>query len=477
MRPRPVTPSEMRRLEENAQELGVSAAGLMQKAASALADAVAKSVRRHRASGAWFLCGHGNNGGDGLLAARIVAKRGIAVRVTMARPLRKSSPLARAQAASLPAGIIDVWQPSTRVRENPVIVDCLLGSGLVGPPRAPYDAIVRFLNRQRRPVVACDVPSGTGTPLSVRAGETVTFHAPKPGLESGAGRVIVAPIGIPRRAHEIGLGDLDAGYPRPRWDSHKGDNGRVLVVAGSIPYTGAPAYVGIGAYRSGADLVEVVTPSRVAATLRSQPGLIVHDAGPGERLKSEGVAVARRLLERAGALVIGPGLGRHPETAQAIQLILEAAAKAALPTVVDADALDALTPDLMARHPRLLLTPHHREFLELAGFAATRAGVTSFARRHGVTVVAKAAVTVVSNGHETRLCRRGHPTLTVGGTGDVLAGVAGELLAKGTQPFPAGCAATYLVKCAGEVAADLRSYGAMASDVAEAIPAILLRLP
>jgi NAD(P)H-hydrate epimerase len=156
---------------------------------------------------------------------------------------------------------------------------------------------------------------------------------------------------------------------------------------------------------------------------------------------------------------------------------LDAAADRDLPTVVDADGLDALDDAILARHgKRMVLTPHAKEFHDLAGRAATRSNVMTYAARHGVTVLRKSAVDVVSDGTSTRECRRGHPTLTVGGTGDVLAGVTGALLAKGAAPFDAACAASYLLKSAGEVAASLRSYGATASDVAEAIPAVLVRL-
>ena len=124
----------------------------------------------------------------------------------------------------------------------------------------------------------------------------------------------------------------------------------------------------------------------------------------------------------------------------------------------------------------MVLTPHAREFLDLTGTEANRANVMAYARRHRVTVLAKGPVAVVSDGATTRECHLGHPTLTVGGTGDVLAGATAALLAKGATPFAAACAASYLVKAAGELAASLRSFGASASDVAEAIPASLVRL-
>ncbi|MHB1262305.1 MAG: NAD(P)H-hydrate dehydratase [Thermoplasmatota archaeon] len=474
---------EARRLDLNATDLGVPVERLMANAGKALAKELARHAKRGH--DVLLLCGKGNNGGDGFAAAAELDAMGHKAWVVLAEPAsRIASHAARTHFARVAKDRVSVWRGHPRPEWSKVrtVADCLLGSGLSGPPREPYAKMVRWLDARRKggaTVVSCDVPSGWGTTLAVHPTATVALHRPQAGLsKANAGRLVVAPIGIPARAVDIGFGDLDAGYPQVRHDSHKGDNGLVLVVGGSAELAGAPHYVALGAYRSGADLVHVATPPAAAASMRAWgPDALVHEAGRGGRLTEAGLPAIERLMARCSALVIGPGLGRHPSTLSASRAVLAVAADLDLPTVVDADGLDAVDDTLLARHGRrMVLTPHAREFSDLAGRPATKANVVAYAKRHGVTVLRKSAVDVVTDGERTRECRLGHPTLTVGGTGDVLAGITAALLAKGGAPFDAACAASYLLKSAGEVAASFRSYGASATDVAEAIPAILVRL-
>lgn len=477
---------EARRLDLNCSELGIGVDQLMANAGRALAKAVEAQWRRFgKGRGIVFVCGKGNNGGDGLAAASLLLGRGLPVHVVLAQPPREiASAAARAQFQRLAPEACTVWsgRPGRAWAEANVLVDCLLGSGLSGAPREPYAAIIRALNarRSKARIVACDIPSGLGGPLQVHPHATVTFQAPKLGMTAAnSGALTVAPIGIPAAAHDAGLGDLDAAYRRPAWDSHKGDNGLIIVVGGSVPLVGAPHYVASAAYRTGADLVHLAVPTEAAAPVRNWgPQGIVHAVGRGSHLTVDALPTIESLLDRCTAAVVGPGLGRHQSTVAATRQVLDACAERDLPTVVDADGLDALDDALLRRHgARMVLTPHAREFLDLSGKAATRANVQAYARQHGVTVLRKSAVDIIAGPLQTRACRRGHPTLTVGGTGDVLAGTVATLLAKGANPFDAACAASYLVKSAGEVAASLRSYGATALDVADAIPSILLRLP
>jgi ADP-dependent NAD(P)H-hydrate dehydratase / NAD(P)H-hydrate epimerase len=469
---------EARRLDLNAEERGVPVADLMQRAGAALARIVRQRLRH--GEGATFFCGKGNNGADGLVAAARLIEGGTGVRVVLAEPPERMGPLARDALARLEPGSWQVWSGRPPRRDR-VLVDALLGAGLSGPPRPPYDAIVRHLRRAAKAgahVVACDVPTGLGTPLAVAPAETVTFHAPKAGMtRANSGAVTVAPIGIPRAAEqETGLGDLWLGYRVPRPDSHKGENGRVLLVAGCLPYTGAPHYAALGAYRSGADLVHAVVPGGAAAAVRAYgPHPIVHAEGQGDHLA--GTEQALRLLDRVDTLAIGCGLGPHPATRRAAAGLIGAAGLAGRSIVVDADGLDALTPELLRAHgARMVLTPHAREFQDLAGREATPREVAAYARRHGVTVLRKAQESVIAAPGRTRRNLRGHPTLTVGGTGDLITGAVAALLAKGAGPFEAACAASYLVGCAGEEAARRWSWGATAVEVADAIPSVLLRL-
>lgn len=474
---------EARRLDLNAAELGVPVERLMASAGKALARELARHAKR--GDPVLLLCGKGNNGGDGFAAAAELQAMGRDAWVVLAEsPARIASSAARVHFARLPQERVAVWagRPRPAWGKVHVVADCLLGSGIAGAPRAPYSGMVRWLQARHQAgaaVVSCDVPSGFGTPLAVQPTATVALHRAQAGLtKANAGRLVVAGIGMPARAADIGFGDLDAGYAPVRHDSHKGDNGLVLVVGGSAALAGAPRYVALGALRSGADLVHVAAPPDAAWAVRSWgPDALVHDVGRGGHLTLAALPAIERLMARCTAVVVGPGLGRHPSTLAAARAVLTAAADRDLPTVVDADGLDALDDSLLARHGRrMVLTPHAREFADLAGKTATKANVVAYAKRHGVAVLRKSAVDVVSDAVQARECRRGHPTLTVGGTGDVLAGITATLLAKGAAPFDAACAASYLLKSAGELAAGLRSYGASATDVAEAVPALLVRL-
>ncbi len=478
--PSSITAEESRRLDANAEELGVPVMALMANAGKALAKEVARVAGRKPIL---VLSGHGNKGGDGLAAAAELLRRGLDVRVVLAKPAGAMMGPGKAWLAKLPRERIAVWRNPPEAA--PVIVDCLLGTGLSGTPRAPYAAIIRWMNAHRRTsrILSCDVPSGLGTSLAVRPHTTVTMHVPKVGMTgSNSGRIVVAPIGMPRGAEGIGIGDLRAGFVVPRPDSHKGDNGIVVVAAGSPGLSGAPLYCARSAYRTGADLVHLLAPGAIAQTLQAldaEP--MVHAAGH-KALGEDALRLARPWLQRGGVLLIGPGLGRSRTARAAAGKLLDLAAQLEARVVADADALDVLDDARLRRLAgRLIITPHAREFQDLFGLPATVANVTAMAQRHGITILCKTVLggrhaAVVSDGTTTRIGRRGHATMTVGGTGDVLAGATAELLAKGATPFDAACAAAYLVGRAGEEAAKLRSWGVGPLDVAEAIPRVLLDL-
>lgn len=459
---------EFRRLDLNAEELGVPVAKLMERAGKALA----RTIRAHTKSGpVLLLCGKGNNGGDGFAAAAALLRQGLEVRVVLleaADAVRSAA--ARAFLEALPKQLLEPWRPRPPAawRDAAVVVDCMLGSGIQGSPRPPYDGAIHWMNRHQGHRIACDIPSGLGTPVAVRPAATVTFHAAKQGMTPlNSGTITVAPIGIPAQARlEVGLGDLEAGFRRAASDSHKGDNGRVLVVGGG-PFLGAPYYAGMAAYRTGADLVHVATPTDAAAALRTWgPELLVHEAGPDASLTEESIPSILALLPRVDSVVLGPGIGVRSETREAARTLLDSICKIGLPVVVDADGLDALDDTLLATWGRqLVLTPHGKEFQDLTGRAPTAANVTRFAKKFGVTVLRKGTVDVISDGHQTRRCTRGDPTMTVGGTGDLLAGIVAALLARGAEPFDAACAGAYLLGRAGEETAKRLGPGALSSDM------------
>lgn len=458
---------EFRRLDLNSEEMGVSVMTLMDNAGRALADAASRMADGGRIV---ILCGKGNNGGDGYAACKHLQNAGVdAVCVAIEPPIGSESKHYR----SLCHGVVE-WA-EFEVSSFTLAIDCLLGSGVSGKPRPPYGAAITWLNSQSQ-VLACDIPSA----FAVRADATVTFHAAKEGMtEKNSGRIIVADIGIPTEAEEqVGFGDLSVAYPAIQLDGHKGDHGRVLIVGGG-PFTGAPYYAAVGAYRTGADLAIVFAPHDAAEHIRGYgPEPVVHDAGRSVHLDVEGANAVFAALENADVLVLGPGLGDHPDTMRMATKILEEAAIQGIPCVIDADGLDAVTPELLESNGhRMVLTPHAREFLDLTGAESSEEEIVrAFAQEQGVTIVRKGAVDVIATPGRTKTCHRGHPTMTVGGTGDVLAGSIGALLALGASPFDAACGGAYLLGVAGENAAKELGMGATALDIADHIPATLARL-
>lgn len=463
-------------MDLNSAEMGVPVLELMDNAGKALADA----VQGMQPDGpVVLLCGKGNNGGDGYAAAKHLLEAGTAVHCIAIHPPAGSE--SRHYHDALPDDVVESWNAFKKRRKEKagLVVDCILGSGIRGDPRPPYDAAIHWINRQRAPVVSCDIPSGMGSTAAVKPDATVTFHARKEGMDrENSGKITVVDIGIPARAaEEVGIGDLEIAYTAPGAQGHKGDNGRILVVGGG-PYAGAPHYAGIAAYRTGADLVLAHIPKSAADTVRSWgPDLLVHDAGAGAILRPDGIDGILDALPSASALVIGPGLGQDPDTLEAVRAILRRAARHHTPTVIDADGLDAVTTAYLKQNGRrTVLTPHGGEFKDLAGRKGTRRNVEAYAAKHRTVVLRKGPEDLISDGRRTRRCSRGHPTMTVGGTGDVLAGCVATLLGKGADPFEAACAAAYLVGVAGETAAESWSWGATATDVAHAIPSVLRRL-
>jgi NAD(P)H-hydrate epimerase len=417
------------------EDLGMS--DLMERAGAGLADVVSRVGPTGRVV---IACGKGNNGGDGKVAARRLREAGRDVLV-----LEDPFDLAELDGAG-------------------VIVDALLGTGFDGAPRAPLDGVIRAINAAGAPVVAADMPSGVNGSTgevegdAVRAVATATFHAAKPGLwihpgKAHAGEVHVVDIGIPAdtpvtpQAGLIGPEVLD-GLPSRSAGSTKFSSGTVVVIGGSPGLTGAPALAAAAAQRAGAGYVTIAcdtdVPHRPVEVM--QRGLDGLDA----------------LLERADAVVLGPGLGPG-------DLARELYARIAVPLVLDADGLNAFAGhDFPDRAAPTVLTPHAGELARLVGgdpkahrLACARAG----ADHARAILVLKGDDTIVA-GARTAISPGGAPGLASAGTGDVLAGVIAALLAGGMEAEHAACAGVYLHLRAGQLAAEPDGPdGVIASDV------------
>lgn len=468
---------EVHVMDLNAEFYGVPTSTLMENAGRSVADVVLN--RFHDCRKVSILCGGGNNGGDGLVAARFLQESGISVRVHLLSGSMRTDLAKRALTTFMNRGGRVMELREDLLREADIIVDAMLGVGAKGEPREPFLSAIRSVNASGRPVVSVDVPSGLGTSTSVSPAVTVTFTDLKVGMDEGScGDIVVADIGIPREAWErTGPGEMSL-FPISSPGSHKGENGRVLVIGGG-PFHGAPILAGLSAYRTGADLVHLAVPDPVVTPARTaSPSLIVH-ALRGDRLDVSHLDELAGSITGFDAVVIGPGAGTDPATSVFIRRSIEACS---IPLVVDADAFSALAAggpvDLSGK--RCVLTPHCRELEALLkAFGLTlspgRDGAVELARRTGTTVLLKGQVDIITDGERVKENHFGNPGMTVGGTGDVLAGCCGALLARGLGPFDAARVAVYLVTRAGDEAFLNRSYAFIAEDVVDAIPTVLVR--
>jgi NAD(P)H-hydrate epimerase len=362
-----------------------------------------------------------------------------------------------------------------------LIVDALLGTGTRGELREPMRTIVRTLNASRRPILSIDVPTGFEGKTAIRPTVTVALHAKKQGMtRANSGRVIVRSIGIPREAQEqVGPADFFVAYPRNARASHKGQNGRVLIVAGG-PYTGAPMLSASAAMRSGVDIVHLVTPGSAARAAQARyPDLIVHAGADERRLVAEDAAMVKRLLPKVDAVLIGPGLGDDRHTVEAVETILRALAGTKARAVLDADAIAVAGRDpRLARRLRPLVTPHHGEFKEYTGKKVPKDGpaarrlVLKEAKRLQSTLLVKGAVDLVSDGVRLKENHIHHPAMTTGGTGDVLAGICAAFVAKGMEPMRAACAAAFVNGEAGRRVAARQGGSLVATDLVRELPGV-----
>ncbi|MGQ9581923.1 MAG: NAD(P)H-hydrate dehydratase [Thermoplasmatota archaeon] len=450
--------AEVSVLDRNAQYLGVPTSQLMENAGRAVAEAVMKRyVLKHKR--VLVLCGTGRNGGDGFVAARYLRVHSDVTVVLLGDEKDLSSDLVRLNYSKIRGKVRTLVSPTNlgeMIAGSDIVIDAMLGVGIRGKLREPYASAVKKLNASRKQVVSVDVPTGLGTDTVVRPAMTVTFHDLKEGMESArCGKVIVADIGIPKEAETfVGPGEL-CHIPRPQPGSRKGDNGRLLVVGGG-PYTGAPAFSALAAYRMGADLVRILTPSSSAGVISSySPMFIVHPLA-GQILSPAHVEEVASALNDCDAMAIGPGLGAAPETLVAV---LEVLSRCQKPVVVDADAIRAVGQNRRPLKPlRGVITPHAGEFEILTGdrlpddVEGRARAVKSWAKRLDMTILLKGQIDVISDGSHVKLNRTGNPAMTVGGTGDVLTGIVGALLAKGLSPYDAARAAALINGYSGDLA-------------------------
>jgi NAD(P)H-hydrate epimerase len=457
-----ISSEEMHSLDMNCAYFGLLPLQLMENAGSALACEVRSKAAGKRIA---IVAGRGNNGGDAFVAARHLV--GFEVRTYL---LGRSRDIATEEAKRnweilkrLRHDLIEVADAGDLNLKNcDLIVDAIFGTGVRGPVKGLDAAAIDAINQSGKPILSVDVPSGMGTNKAVRADAVVTFHRPKPGL---VGEVKVINIGIPPDAEFfVGPGDLWlVGKRTP--ESHKGDSGRILVIGGG-PYTGAPALTAMAALRAGADIVTVAAPRSASATIAGfSPNLIVRELS-SDHLCSLDLDLLTDQIARHDVVVMGMGLGRNPETIEALARIIPLCKK----TVIDADALQ---PNLSLKG---IVTPHAGEFQRISGIHLSDAGyreriepLKAYAREKGLVVLLKGKFDLISDGEVVRANTTGNPGMTVGGTGDVLAGVTAAFYAR-TSAMRAATAAAFINGKAGDLVYLEKDFGMVATDVIEKIP-------
>ncbi len=470
---------EIHVLDRNSEYHGVPTIRLMENAGEAVADVIQKKMDL-KGKKVLVLCGMGNNGGDGFVAARYLSES-CKVTVVLAKKVEDiRSGIATKNYARIEDELEVIESAANlgrHIRNADIIVDALLGIGVSGKIREPYRSMIRKVNASKKPVVSIDVPSGMGTDLAIRPAITVALHDKKEGqTKENSGQMIVKKIGIPEEAETYaGPGEL-VFYPIPEEESHKGDNGRVLVIGGG-PFTGAPALVGLAAYRIGADLVHIACPKNVHDVVASfSPSFIVHPLS-SDHLVPEDVGGIVKMSKNVEAIAIGPGLGTEKETLEAVRDII---GTIDLPYSIDADGITAVAQDKSCLKNRSgVLTPHSNEFKRLSKSKLGKSQnlqvkqVAALAKSTGFTILKKGSTDIISDSKRTKLNDTGNPAMTVGGTGDVLAGIVAGLLSKGVEPFNAARMAAFTSGYAGDLAFRKRGYGLMPMDVVKQIPNVL----
>jgi hydroxyethylthiazole kinase-like uncharacterized protein yjeF len=499
-----VTSDQMRAIEAAAFATGVTQAGLMETAGRGVAEAVARRLGGARAKRILVLVGPGNNGGDGLVAARYLHDEGADVRVLLLAQRPADDPnLAAVQELDIDLMALDEATAGDVVTHNlqrcDAVIDAVLGTGRQRPLDAVVARTLGGLAERRCPLFAVDLPTGVNSdtgaadPNAASADVTFTLGYSKLGLHllpgsTYAGEVEVLDIGLdPLLGNGIDVEIMTSQWAREALPerplvSNKGTFGRVMVLAGSASYTGAATLCCLGALRAGAGLVTLACIPAVRAAVAAQLPEVTYLLLPEDEgaASGEAASVIARGLEGYDVLLIGPGLGQSAGVRTAVRGLLTSAAPADLPVVIDADGLNALV-RVSRWHESIackaILTPHPGELGRLTGkrVAEVQADRLAIAREcaatWGQTVILKGAETVIAGAEGgVKLSPFANAALATAGTGDVLAGAIAGLLAQEVDRFTAAALGVYLHGAAAELYADTYgSAGLLASELGAGI--------
>ena len=475
--------------DNNAQWLGIPLIHLMEIAGYSIADEIVKRYKLSEKSTVAIFCGTGNNGGDGFVVARQLAAFNVKSLVILVGTPEKIRTHASQFNWEVIRNKINYMVKTIIVRDSTelekirllkadnknlsLIVDGLLGTGVSGKIREPISTVIDVINKisgeNGIEVVSIDLPSGmnpdTGEILdkAVRADLVVALHRIKKGLDNNSEyikEVVIRSIGIPYEANIfVGKGDLISTLKTRNIDNHKGQFGRMLVIGGSKNYSGAPAYTSLAGINFGIDLVITYVPEVVGDVIRKySPNMIVR-TNPGKWLNIKAYDEISELIEWSNAVVIGPGLGLQEETEELLLKLLEKLNHEKKSYVLDADSLKLVKNHLeLLKGQNVILTPHEGELKIMTGtdlpsynqIEERSKAILKIAKKHDFTLLVKGPYDYISNGKEIKINRTGCPEMSIGGTGDVLAGLCAAFLATDNNLFKSACSGAFLNGIIGE---------------------------
>ncbi|MDI9611132.1 MAG: NAD(P)H-hydrate dehydratase [Archaeoglobales archaeon] len=452
-----INSKDMRILDLNCEYFGLSRLQLMENAGKAVAEEIMKRFKSGKVA---IFAGSGNNGGDGFVTARHL--KGFEVEIYLAG--EPKTEIAMKNFEILQKANYKIQKISECDAE--IVVDALLGTGIAGKPRGEYAKAIELINSMEAFKVAVDVPSGLNADtgeyeLAVKADLTVTFHKMKPGILKAkeiCGEVVVKDIGIPEQFEKLcGAGDLVATYKRFE-EGHKGMHGRVAVIGGG-DYTGAVAFASLSAYHAGADIVITAVPESIKGVVASfSPNLIVRGL-KGDKITPKNLKEAEEIVKRSDVAVIGMGVGENPEFKEFVEELLKSCKKA----VLDAEGITGNIPEGV----ECILTPHRGELKK--NFNAEPKDVQKVAKEIGAVFLLKGKEDVITDGYRTKVNRTGNAGMTVGGTGDVLAGICGALLCL-DDAFHSACAGAFINGFAGDLCLEKFGYNYTSMHLIEMLP-------
>jgi len=506
---RALTTTEMYMIDRNCEYLGIPRRLLMENAGREVARYIIENFPDKRRI--TVICGLGDNGGDGAVAARYLHEHDREVKLVVLGKIEDSrSEIARENFKIAKLIGIETYEITTTfdlysemdiiVTWPDIIVDAVLGTGIRGALRDLQYNAIRLINMSKALKICVDVPSGldpdTGAvrDIAVRGDVTITMHRPKIGLlnreaEKYVGKLITVDIGIPREAeHVIGPGDLVYLRWQRRREGRKGEHGKIVIVGGSDEFAGAPALAALTAFRLGVDIVTVIAPRSAAHDIRSQtPNLIVIPV-EGRYFTEDQIDLVYQYCTRADVVLVGPGISTREQTMTFVAELFKRLVDSGKRVIVDADGIKALARYDLAGYVKknVVVTPHLREYSLL--LKSNPPEITNPWRRaeeimrqvkdrcSGGIILLKGNIDIVTDGDRWKINMTGNPSMTVGGTGDVLSGAVAALCTKCSDMFYAACIGAFIVGLAGDVTARELGYHILPTDIIDRLPRIMTKL-